>query len=151
MRNLSETNMMKIIVFGFLLSLMGCATSSEKTSIENNSNDKAISPENRKLSPVEAYEMIKNDTGIVILDVRTPDEYNNGHIDQAVNIDFFAEDFKDNIQKLDKEKTYMVYCMGGKRSNQAQLLMDSLKIKVFDMTGGFQQWSSEHLPYKQKE
>jgi rhodanese-related sulfurtransferase len=149
--NLSETKNLGIIVLGILLSLPGCTPSSKKVEAENKLSEETtvILPENRKLSPAQAYEMIAADAGVVVLDVRTTEEFENGHIAEAVNIDFLAEDFKDHVQKLDKEKTYLVYCMGGKRSNQAQLLMDSLAFKqVYDLMGGFRQWSASDLPHQ---
>ena len=148
--NISGTKNIGIIVLGIMLCLPGCAPSPKKVEVENKSGEQTTAPETRKLSPVQAYEMIAADSGIVILDVRTPEEFESGHVAEAVNIDFFAEDFKDHLQKLDKEKTYLVYCLSGKRSKQAQILMDSLAIKkVYDLKGGFRQWSAEDLPHQQ--
>ena len=56
------------------------------------------------------------DTSFVILDVRTPDEYKNGYIENAINIDYKSADFQDRISQLDKKKTYLVYCKAGVRS-----------------------------------
>ncbi|MCK6599511.1 MAG: rhodanese-like domain-containing protein, partial [Bdellovibrionaceae bacterium] len=59
----------------------------------------------------------------VILDVRTPDEYLSGHIKGAINIDFYASDFQNQLGKLDKEKDYKVYCRSGNRSSKAVNMM----------------------------
>lgn len=55
----------------------------------------------------------------VLLDVRTPGEYEEGHIPQAINVDFLADDFEEEIEKLDKNKNYYVYCKSGNRSTKA--------------------------------
>lgn len=149
----SGTQNIWVIVCGIMLLLSGCKPSSKETETETNPvNNTITNPENRKLSVVKAYEMITTDTGLVVLDVRTPEEFEAGHITDAINVDLRAEDFKDHVQKLDKEKTYLVYCMGGHRSNQAQLLMDSLEFRqVYDLIGGFRQWSAADMPHQQIE
>lgn len=55
----------------------------------------------------------------VLLDVRTPEEFAEGHIDHAINVDVNSAHFDSEIQKLDKEKTYYVYCQAGTRSSKA--------------------------------
>lgn len=150
--NISATKYIGIFVLGITLALPACSPSSKKVEAENKTAENKTTPENRKLSPTQAYQMIAADSGVVILDVRTLEEFEGGHITEAINVDFRSGDFQDNLQKLDKEKTYLVYCMGGHRSNQAQLLMDSLAFKqVYDLIGGFRQWSAADLPHQQNE
>ena len=67
----------------------------------------------------EAAKLIKSDTNIVVLDVRTPKEFEAGHIKGATNINFQDKDFADRIAKLDKSKTYVVHCAAGGRSAKA--------------------------------
>lgn len=55
----------------------------------------------------------------VLLDVRTPEEFSQGHIEHAINVDVNSENFDSEIQKLDKQKTYYVYCQAGTRSSKA--------------------------------
>ncbi|MHA7861551.1 rhodanese-like domain-containing protein [Tessaracoccus sp. Y36] len=62
----------------------------------------------------------------VFLDVRTPDEYDAGHVDGARNIDFYAPDFADQLAELPRDATYVVYCQSGNRSGQAKTAMDEL-------------------------
>ena len=64
-----------------------------------------------------------------IIDVRTPSEFWEGHIDNAINIDFKSNLFINEISKLDKSKTYLIYCRSGNRSSKAALIMDSLDLK----------------------
>lgn len=61
--------------------------------------------------------------GAVLLDVRTPSEFAGGHMSGASNIDFNNPSFLSEIQKLDREKTYFVYCRSGNRSGQAVAIM----------------------------
>ncbi len=76
-----------------------------------------------------------------IIDVRTPTEYQEGHIDNALNVDFKSADFIKNISKFDKNKTLLIYCRSGNRSGRASKIMDSLGFtKIYDLEGGFMNW-----------
>ena len=76
-----------------------------------------------------------------IIDVRTPAEFWQGHIDNAINIDFKSNLFINEISKLDKSKTYLIYCRSGNRSLKAATIMDSLGFKkIIDLEGGFLKW-----------
>jgi len=88
----------------------------------------------------ESYlELIKQNHQII--DVRTPNEFENGHIENAVNIDFKAADFIENISALNKNKTLLIYCRSGNRSGKAAKIMDSLGFtKIYDLEGGFMNW-----------
>ena len=86
----------------------------------------------------------QNNPEFVILDVRTAQEYQSGFIAGAVNIDFYAADFKTRINELDKNKIYLVYCRTANRSGQTATIMKSLKFKeVYDLSGGVVAWSQK--------
>ncbi len=76
----------------------------------------------------------------VLLDVRTPEEFAAGHIEGSVNIDIFNPDFRDQIDALDKNKEYFVYCRSGNRSGQACMLMAELGYKSNNLMGGIGAW-----------
>ncbi len=76
----------------------------------------------------------------VMLDVRTRAEFNGGSLKGAKNIDFFSSNFKTEVQKLDKNKTYFVYCRSGNRSSQACSVMEQLGYKTFNLLGGIGAW-----------
>ena len=76
-----------------------------------------------------------------LIDVRTPQEYDEGHIEKASNIDFNAPDFNERISKLDKEQPFLIYCAAGGRSAKAAALMQSLGFKkVYELKGGYRNW-----------
>jgi rhodanese-related sulfurtransferase len=84
-----------------------------------------------------------------ILDVRTPEEYNSGHIANAINIDSSSLNFNSAIGQLSRDKTYLVYCQMGGRSATATKTMRQLGFKnVFNMTGGLAQWVNVGYPTK---
>jgi rhodanese-related sulfurtransferase len=75
---------------------------------------------------------------MTIVDIRTPEEYTSGHIDKAINIDFYASDFKDQFEKLNKSEAYSIYCRSGSRSGKALGIMKGLGFKnVADLQGGY--------------
>jgi len=74
----------------------------------------------------------------ILIDVRTPQEFEAGHLENAVNIDWFANDFIEKFETLDKEKPVYVYCKMGGRSTKAAHVLDSLGFeKVIDLEGGY--------------
>jgi rhodanese-related sulfurtransferase len=83
-----------------------------------------------------------NNPDFVILDVRTPEEFASGHIQGAVNIDFKAGDFKEQLDELDLDCVYLVYGKSGGRSAKALELMQELGFsEVYHMVGGITEWN----------
>jgi rhodanese-related sulfurtransferase len=85
------------------------------------------------------------DTNAVILDVRTEEEWNDGYIPNAINIDIYkGQGFIYEIDQLDKSKNYYVYCRSGARSEQACNVMNQLGFEnAFNLLGGFINWRGE--------
>lgn len=95
----------------------------------------------------EADRLLKQHKGIVVLDVRTPKEYAEGHIANAKNVDFYQKDFAQQLEKLDKSKTYLVHCAVGGRSAKARDLMKKLKFEsVYHLEGGMKAWEKAGKP-----
>ena len=69
-----------------------------------------------ELNPASFAEKINNDKNGVVVDVRTPMEYNQGHLSNSLLIDINSPSFADEIGKLDKTKNYYIYCRSGQRS-----------------------------------
>ena len=82
------------------------------------------------------YKSMVND-GAVLIDVRTPEEYDAGHFQNAIDVDYYADDFKQKISSLNKDVQYFIYCRTGHRSGEVLKLMRSLEFKrVYDLQGG---------------
>ena len=99
------------------------------------------------LAPQEFIAAAEADSAAVILDVRQPDEFAAGHLAKAVNLDWLNPSaFSEGMAKLDKDHTYYIYCRSGRRSNAAASKMKREGFRVFDMKGGYLQWTSEGRP-----
>ena len=87
------------------------------------------------------------EAGVITLDVRTPIEFAEGHIEGARLIDFQSGNFENKIAALDKNATYAVYCRSGNRSGQAvKVMQDAGFTNVFNMNGGVIDWANAGLP-----
>lgn len=87
------------------------------------------------------------EAGVITLDVRTPIEFAEGHIEGARLIDFQSGNFENEIAALDKNATYAVYCRSGNRSGQAvKVMQDAGFTNVFNMNGGVIDWANAGLP-----
>ncbi|MFC2060604.1 rhodanese-like domain-containing protein [Chloroflexota bacterium] len=132
------------LVTGVML-VSGCA---EK--VVESPNQEALTPLIEDISPQEASNLIQenhDNPDFVIIDVRTPEEFVNSHIENAINIDFRSESFKESINKLDKSKTYLVYCRTANRSRSAINIMEKLDFEnIYHMLGGITQWEAAGFP-----
>jgi|SRR5690606_616233 len=99
----------------------------------------------KNLSQEEWKQGISNMENIEILDVRTPDEFNEGYIPGAKNIDIYkGQGFLDEVNQLDKSKEYYVYCRSGARSAQACALMQQQGFEnTYNLQGGITEWTGE--------
>lgn len=106
-----------------------------------------------ELSSQESYALwlkSRSNPNFVIIDIRTASEYNNGHIENAINIDFYKTDeFYAYMSKLDKSKNYLIYCASSGRSGNA---INEFKTRAYnfadmsDMKGGLNSWISKGYP-----
>jgi len=109
------------------------------------SNSACSAQVENKLTP-EVFKMqIENETDLYqILDLRTDDEIAQGKVPGAEQLDFFGEDFDANLNELNKEATYYIYCRSGNRSGKTYAKMKSLGFeKVYDMEGGMNAWKAK--------
>jgi len=95
----------------------------------------------------ESYNLIQDNldnTDFVIIDIRTPQEYADGYIERAINVDFYAADFEQQLDQLDKNEIYLVYCRSANRSGQAMPVFERLGFTtVYNMLGGIVQWEAD--------
>ena len=99
----------------------------------------------KDITQEEWREKTANDKNAVILDVRTDQEIEEGYIPGAKMIDIYkGQEFIDEIDKLDKDKNYYVYCRSGNRSGQACAIMDQKGFNnTYNLIGGFSEWEGE--------
>ncbi len=107
---------------------------------------------NIKLVTAEEMEAILELEDVQLVDVRTPEEYNEAHIVNAQNIDFNSPTFDEDVSRLDKSKPVILYCKAGGRSAKcARKLKDAGFEKIYDLDGGISKWEySKKLKMKRK-
>ena len=94
-----------------------------------------------ELSAEEAHRLIEGEEDVIVLDVRTPKEFAEGHLAGAHNIDFLADTFSSEVEKLDPEKTYLIHCRSGSRSGKSLAVFRELKFKkIYHLTSGYLGW-----------
>tara|TARA_B100001173_G_scaffold167035_1_gene144410 strand:+ start:1097 stop:1510 length:414 start_codon:yes stop_codon:yes gene_type:complete len=132
---------MKYYYIIFIISFQSFAQ--QKNDIKNNSSlySNEIDKSTVELVGVEfSKELIKKQ--IKIIDVRTPKEFNQGHIENAININFKSSNFIKSISKLNKDTSFLIYCKSGNRSGKAAKIFDSIGFyKIYDLKGGYINWN----------
>ncbi len=102
---------------------------------------------NNLVSANKFSEIISNDKSVIIIDVRTPDEFNKGHLKNSLNVNWFDENFDENLNIFSKDLPVMVYCLSGGRSSKANERIKSLGFKnVYELDGGILEWRKNKLP-----
>jgi rhodanese-related sulfurtransferase len=123
-----------IICLGFVLPSLGAQDSTRIITV----------------STKEAADLIDKHSGnsnFAVLDIRTPGEFQSGHLPDAILVDFYSQTFSDQLNRLDKEKSYLVYCRTGNRSTNSLGLFKKLKFdKIYHMSTGISGWKSQDLP-----
>lgn len=95
----------------------------------------------------KAIKLVNSSTNLVILDVRTREEYLSGNIPNSINIDVLSQDFKSKIDMLDKNKEYLIYCRSGNRSSIASSIMSTNGfINIYNLENiGYQDFANAML------
>jgi rhodanese-related sulfurtransferase len=95
----------------------------------------------KSINVTEAEKLLAGGTNIVILDVRTPEEYAKGRLSGSTNINFYAPDFNQRVGALDKNRTDLVHCAVGGRSAKACDQMSRMQFKaLYNLEGGIKAW-----------
>lgn len=98
-------------------------------------------PNNLQLLSSSQYEQAIAKNNVTIIDVRTPSEYQEGHIENAQNINVQSADFKSKMENFDKTKPIYIYCRSGARSAKAARIMEEMGFKeIYDLNGGILSW-----------
>ena len=103
------------------------------------------------VQPDKVYHLLSNsnNNNSVLLDVRTKEEVIEKKINNSMNIDFYSDSFKDSILRLDKSKTYYVYCRSGRRSlNTVEFMRKNGFNESYNVDGGIIKWTDSKIPLK---
>ncbi len=94
----------------------------------------------------QVSEMLAENPDIVLIDVRTPEEFQQGHLEGAKLINFYGSNFNAEVEKLDSAKKYVVYCRSGGRSAKSVKAMKKMGFTdVYNMSGGVLAWQRANL------
>ena len=140
---------MKSTLTSFILAMSACTASAQESkpaaAAESKDGVKHVDAAGAKKLIDESA--AKKDGNVVVLDVRTPDEYKAGHIAGAVNANFNGDKFAEQAGKLDKSKTVIVHCQGGGRSTRSLETLKKLGFKsIVHLDGGIAGWQNANLP-----
>lgn len=135
-----------IFFVGFLSFSCGQQSVSVPEKKENDQTDIAVN----KVSHVSSEEfksiMEKEKDNVIVLDVRTAMEVKEGKIPGAMVIDFYGDNFQEQVKTLDKGKKIMVYCRSGGRSAEAAQILSGLGYEVINLENGFMEWQKKGFP-----
>ena len=98
------------------------------------------------MEPAQFQKAISADS-IQLIDVRTLGEFNEGHLKNAMLIDYLSDDFSENIKKLNPDKAVYIYCRSGKRSSKsAKHFKETGFSEIYNLKGGVLEWEAKELP-----
>jgi rhodanese-related sulfurtransferase len=141
LRQLAFTILSAFLITGSVLTSVGCAPRYAVSTPAIAVTD---------LTAAQASDLIDRNRGnpdFIVLDVRTPEEFAEGHIASAVNINFGSQDFKSRVGKLKRDRVYLVYCRSGNRSGQAIEIMKELHFgEIYHLANGISEWMAAGLP-----
>lgn len=96
-----------------------------------------------KTITADSLQVVLKTEKVVVLDVRTPEEYAEGHLQGALNIDYRNENFAARVDSLDKTQKYEVYCRSGHRSGESVKIMTEKGFNAYNLTGGILEWQQK--------
>ena len=126
--------MKKVVLIGLLVGFLSCKGQEKKTETFMDVN-------------VEEFQELIEKNGAQLIDVRTPGEYEKGHLKDAILINYMADDFKVKaFEGLDKSIPVLVYCAsGGRSAKSAKMYIEAGFTKVYNLLGGFRAWKAKNL------
>lgn len=135
-----------LIAAGFVLTACGQKSQAPQTAEQASTQAADTGKVFAVVSPQEFNTKLQQTPG-VLLDVRTPGEYKKGFIKGARLLDIFSDNFDAELNKLDRNATYYVYCASGGRSAECAEKMQSMGFtRVYDLDGGMSAWKNANLP-----
>jgi rhodanese-related sulfurtransferase len=153
MQKLNEKKSLPLVLILVMVGIIGGYAAWQTIAADTKEPDVKEKPILKNISPKEAYTLIQEhqeNEDFMILDVRTPQEFKQARIEEAINIDFYAKSFRNELEKLDKKNIYLVYCRSGNRSGKTLRTMKKLNFShAYNMTGGIAGWYQQRLPIVQ--
>lgn len=153
MNRLSTLLLISIFSFGLMTSCNSQAAKQKSTAAptekSSNPNPAPAAAKTGVYQNVDAktFNSMLGKANVVVIDVRTPGEYASGYIKGAKSMNLYDRSFQSNIEQLDKNKTYMVYCRSGARSARAMSTMKAKGIStVYNLQGGIGAWMRAGFP-----
>jgi rhodanese-related sulfurtransferase len=150
-----QTMKIQIIAFTLVMALlsMGCAQTTTEGETAPATTSETAAPEKEKpqasfqnISAADFKSFMAEHPDAVVLDVRTEPEINQGIVPGAQHFDVKLPNFAQEIQALDKDKDYLVYCRSGRRSVAAcKIMADQGFTKLFNMEGGYMEWVKKNV------
>ena len=134
-----------ILLAAAFLALLGASTAipADSTTLKPSAASKAVI---REVDPAAAEKLV-SDSKVVVLDVRTPKEFREGHIKGATNLNFYARTFEQELAALDKSRPYLVHCAVGGRSSKAVKKMEQLGFtNIYHLEPGMKGWEKAGKP-----
>lgn len=134
---------LKIALVFMALTITSC--NNKKQTVASKTSETTVNQEEGKITLITPEELKKQAENQLLVDVRTPEEYDEGHIENAKNINYFDDDFIEQMSKFDKSKPIIVYCRSGRRSSSAaeKLLKSGFK-QIYDLKGGIINWTNQN-------
>jgi phage shock protein E len=142
MKKISTIGLAFLLIFG--MSSCGTAQDNSNATVQTGATIA------KNVNTNEFQELIASKKDGILLDVRTPEELTSeGSIEGNINIDYRSADFKEQLNKLDKDKPVLVYCHSGGRSGRTLEMMKEMGFKeVYNLSGGIAAWTDEGKPVK---
>ena len=98
----------------------------------------------KSVSAKEAKELIAEKENLKIIDIRTLQEFQGGHLENSELLDFYSNGFEESIKNLNKNIPYLIYCRTGSRSSQSLKLFEKFEFsEVYELSGGYVSWVDE--------
>ena len=136
-----------LLILGIVIGIINQNQNDTTPANTQNNLENNLQTNLNSISLKEWKNLYDNDKDYIVIDVRTPKEYNNQKIPNSKLINFYDTDFKEQLNQLDKNQKYLIHCRSGSRSSNALGVMKELKFtNVQDLKGGINVWNSAGYP-----
>lgn len=130
-----------LIMLGLGLSYSVLADKPRVVTIVSKFGDKQLEKQQPTINPfMKKYQETEN---AILIDIRTPEEYNSGHIKDAINIDFYSATFVEDLKRTAGDQEVFLYCRSGGRSGYAKTVLESSGLSVYELPGGILSYQGE--------